>query len=208
MKHEWRKQEKELYLPKNQPQIVSVPPMNYFTLQGWGNPNSEQFAEEVGILYSLAYAVKMLPKKGITPQGYFEYTVYPLEGIWDLAEEAKGKNILDKDKLVYTIMIRQPDFITDKIARTVIEDIKSKKPHHLYDGVKFEHICEGMCVQMMHLGPYDNEPASFAIMEEYCKANDQKRKSQTHKEIYLTDARKTAPEKLQTVLRIPVEDIN
>lgn len=207
MKYEWKKQEKSMYLPKNQPGIITVPSLNYFTLRGQGNPNSEKFAEEVGVLYAISYAVKMLPKKNMTPAGYFEYSVYPLEGVWDIADEAKGLEILDKDKLIYTIMIRQPDFVTDDIAQTVIENTQRKKTHPLFDEVKFEHIHEGMCVQMMHLGPYDNEPESFARMEEYCRENGLKRISRIHKEIYISDARKTSPEKLQTVLRFRVEKV-
>ena len=94
MKYEWKKQDKGLYLPKNQPEIVMVPAMKFFMLDGKGNPNSEEFSEAVGVLYSLSYAVKMLPKKGITPEGYFEYAVFPLEGVWDLAPEARGLEAL------------------------------------------------------------------------------------------------------------------
>lgn len=208
MKYEWKKEAKELYLPKNQPGIITVPLLKFFTLSGQGNPNSEKFAEEVGVLYALSYAVKMFPKKNKTPQGYFEYTVFPLEGVWDLADEAKGLDSLDKDKLRYTIMIRQPDFVTDDVAQTAIEKTKQKKPHQLYDEVKFESIEEGMCIQMMHLGPYDSEPESFAKMEEYCRANNLKRISRTHKEIYITDARKTPPDNLKTVLRYKVERLS
>jgi hypothetical protein len=202
--HEWKKQEKELYLPKNQPEAVIVPAMKFFMLDGKGNPNSEDFAEAVGVVYSLSYAVKMMPKKGITPPGYFEYSVYPLEGVWDLAEEARGLEKLDKDKLVYTIMIRQPDFVSNELAQAVLKSTRLKKPHPFLEYAKFESLEEEMCVQMLHLGPYDNEPESFARMEEFCKANNLKRQSKTHREVYITDARKTAPEKLKTVLRFKV----
>ncbi|RKL63346.1 hypothetical protein DXT63_07125 [Thermoanaerobacteraceae bacterium SP2] len=141
----------------------------------------------------------MLHKKNITPQGYFEYTVFPLEGVWDLADEAKGLEKLDKEKLIYTIMIRQPDFVTYDIAHTVINSMKNKKPNQLYDKVKFESIEDGMCVQMMHVGSYDSEPISFSKMEEYCRANNLKRTSRSHREIYITYARKTPAEKLKTV---------
>ncbi|HRS21697.1 MAG TPA: GyrI-like domain-containing protein, partial [Clostridia bacterium] len=110
MKYEWKKQDKGLYLPKNQPEIVMVPPMRFFMLDGRGNPNNEDFADAIGVLYSLAYAVKMMPKKGAAPEGYYEYSVFPLEGVWDLAPEARELEVLDKDSLIYTIMIRQPDF--------------------------------------------------------------------------------------------------
>ncbi|PKM87704.1 MAG: hypothetical protein CVU87_09110 [Firmicutes bacterium HGW-Firmicutes-12] len=207
MKYEWKKQAKELYLPKNEPGIIVVPSMKYFMLDGKGNPNSDEFSEAIGVLYSLSYAVKMMPKKGATPQGYFEYTVFPLEGIWDLADEAKGLEKLDKDNLIYTIMIRQPDFVTKELAQEVIKNTKQKKPHPLLDKVRFATIEEGKCVQMLHVGPYENEPCSFAKMEEFCKANNLMRISKTHKEIYLSDARKTTPEKLKTVLRIQIKEL-
>lgn len=207
MKYEWRKNDKGLYLPKNKPVIVEVPPIQFLTLEGKGNPNSEKFAEEIGVLYSLSYAIKMLPKKGTTPEGYYEYTVFPLEGIWDLAEEARGLEILDKDSLIYTLMIRQPDFVTSELVQDVIEKQKQKKPHPFLERVEFKTIEEGKCVQMLHLGSYDNEPETFKIMEEFCSQNNLERISKTHREIYLSDARKTPPEKLKTVLRFKVKDI-
>ena len=207
MKYEWKKQDKGLYLPKNQPEIVMVPPMRFFMLDGRGNPNNEDFAEAVGVLYSLAYAVKMMPKKGVTPEGYYEYSVFPLEGIWDLAPEARELKVLDKDSLVYTIMIRQPDFVTEEIAKRAAEAAAKKTKHPLLSKVRFGCIDEGLCVQMLHIGHYDSEPASFAVMEEFCRAYNLNRISKVHREIYLSDARKTPAEKLQTVLRFKVEKI-
>lgn len=207
MKYEWKKQDKGLYLPKNRPEVVVVPPMKFFMLDGEGNPNNEEFSEAVGVLYSLSYAVKMMPKKGITPEGYFEYSVFPLEGVWDLMPEARGMERLDKDSLVYSIMIRQPDFVTEKLAQTAIESVTAKTNHPLLSKVRFESYDEGTCVQMLHLGSYDSEPTSFARMEEFCKANCLRRLSKIHREIYLADPRKTAPEKLKTVLRFKVENM-
>lgn len=205
MKYEWRKQEKELYLPKSKPEAVTVPEYKFFMLDGKGNPNEEEFAEAVGVLYSLSYAVKMMPKKGITPDGYFDYTVYPLEGVWDLAEEARGLEKLDKNSLIYTVMIRQPDFVTDELAQEVIESVKLKKPHSMLETVKFGKMEDGLCIQMMHTGSYDNEPESFSIMEDYCKKMNMKRTSMIHREIYISDVRKTEPDKLKTVLRFKAE---
>lgn len=207
MKYEWKKQAKELYLPKNKPELITVPTFKFFMIDGKGNPNSEEFSEAIGVLYSLAYAVKMLPKKGIIPEGYFDFTVFPLEGIWDLAEEARALEVLDKNSLVYTIMIRQPDFVTDELAQEVINNVKLKKPHPLLnnDKVRFDRLEEGLCVQMLHLGPYDDEPESFSIMEDYCKQNNLRRITKIHREIYLSDARKIQPEKLKTILRFKVE---
>lgn len=126
MKYEWKKQARELYLPKRTPEIVTVPSMKFFMLDGMGNPNSEDFADSIGVLYTLSYAVKMMPKKGITPEGYFEYTVFPLEGVWDLAPEARGAEVLDKDSLVYTIMIRQPDFVTEDTVKAALTSAAGK----------------------------------------------------------------------------------
>jgi hypothetical protein len=207
LKHEWRKKEKEIYLPKSKPEQRIIPQFNYFMVRGKGNPNSEGFADAIGVLYSLSYAIKMMPKKGITPEGYFDYTVYPLEGIWDLAEEARGLDYLDKNQLIYTLMIRQPDFVTNELAKQVIADVKMKKPHPLLDQVRFEALDEGLCVQMLHVGPYDDEPKSFSLMEAYCDLNNLKRMSKLHKEIYLSDFRRTEASKLKTVLRFQVEDL-
>jgi hypothetical protein len=207
MKYEWKKNDKVLYVPKNQPEVITIPPMKFFMLNGKGNPNNESFSEAVGVLYSLSYGIKMMPKKGTTPEGYFEYTVFPLEGVWDLAEEARGLEVLDKDSFVYTIMIRQPDFVTDELAQSVIESTRLKKPHPLLENVQFGSIEDGLSVQMLHIGPYDTETESFNKMEAFCKDNDLRRVSKIHREIYITDFRKTAPEKLKTVLRFKAEKI-
>ena len=207
MKHEWRKAEKQFYLPKNKPEVVEVPPFRFFTITGEGNPNSDEFPDYVAALYALSYAVKMSPKKGLAPAGYFDYTVYPLEGVWDITDEAKKRftGTINKDDLVFKLMIRQPDFVTADFAGQMIEMTKKKKPLPLLDQVQFETITEGQCVQMLHLGSYDNEPASFEIMEEFAAAQGLTRLSKIHREIYLSDARKVAPEKLKTVLRFKVK---
>ena len=207
MKHEWKKHEKEFYVPKNKPEARAIPTFNFFTIEGKGNPNNEFFGEYIGVLYSLAYAIKMSPKKGITPKGYFEYTVYPLEGVWDISEEAKKSydGTLNKDELLFKLMIRQPDFVTEEFAEQVIANTKKSKPHELLNQVKFEQIEEGPSVQMLHIGSYDNEPASFQQMEAYTKTNGLRRKCMTHREIYLSDVRKVEPEKLKTVLRFQTE---
>jgi hypothetical protein len=207
MKYEWKKEEKQLYLPKNKPELIEVPSSKFFMINGKGNPNDEAFAEVIGVLYSLSYAVKMIPKSGITPDGYFDYTVFPLEGVWDLEVEARAAEKLDKDKLIYTLMIRQPSFVTEELAKIAIENTKKKKPHNLLQNVQFGSIEDGLCVQMMHIGSYDNEPASFSLMEEFCHNNGLKRIGKTHREIYISDFRKTQPDKLKTILRIKVERV-
>ena len=204
MKQDWKKTEKSLYSPGLSPELVTIPAFGYFTLRGQGNPNSDAFAEDVALLYALSYGIKMLPKKGPAPEGYHDYTIYPLEGIWDLLARARGAERFDKDDLVYHLMIRQPDFVTDELAAVVLEQVyKKKKAPRLADAA-FERIADGTCVQMLHIGPYDNEPASFMKMQEYCESRGLVRTQKVHREIYLSDARKTPPDKLKTVLRFYV----
>ena len=208
MKHEWRKKEKEIYLPKNRPVRIRVPEFGYFSIEGKGNPNDDFFAEYIGVLYSLSYAIKMSPKKGIEPEGYFDYTVYPLEGVWDINEEAKKtfSGSIDKNDLVFNLMIRQPDFVDEEYALRMVEQVKKNKPHDLLSQMKFEQITEGECVQMLHVGSYDSEPESFQKMEDFAVKENFNRISKVHREIYLSDARKVEPAKLKTVLRFKVEN--
>ncbi len=207
MKHEWKKDEKEFYLPKNKPEEINVPAFRFFTLEGEGNPNDDFFTEYIGVLYALSYAIKMGPKNGIMPKGYFDYTVYPLEGIWDINEKAAESfnGTIDKNDLRFRLMIRQPQFVDDTLASMILELTKKKKNHELLDKVKFEVITDGMSVQMLHLGSYDNEPESFRSMEEFASQKKFLRKGKCHREIYLSDARRVPPDKLKTVLRFSVE---
>lgn len=205
MKYEWRKKDKEIYLPKNNPSLIEVPSMKYFTLKGKGNPNNERFKANVEALYALSYAIRMMPKNGINPEGYFEYTVFPLEGVWDLDEEGRKLEFLDKDRLVYKLMIRQPEFVTEELYLTAKSLVTKKVPEKLLSEVRFEEIKEGLCVQCMHIGSYDSEKETFSKMEEFCEANQLTRKDKRHREIYITDPRKTVSEKLKTVLRFKAE---
>lgn len=157
-------------------------------------------------LYALAYAIRMMPKKGIIPEGYFEYTVFPLEGHWDLDEEGRKLDYLDKDHFVYKLMIRQPNFVTEELFEYAVQSVKEKKPHLNVEEVEFETMTEGLCVQAMHIGSYDDEPKTFELMEQFCAENNLKRAEKTHREIYISDVRKTAPEKLKTVLRFKVAE--
>lgn len=206
MKHEWKKSEKDLYLPKNKPSIIQVPAFNFYVIEGQGNPNDSFFGKYIEALYALSYAIKMSPKKGIAPENYVDYTVYPLEGIWDITEEAKKKNsaILDKNTLVFKLMIRQPDFVTQDYANKIIELTKKVKDNDLISKVEFVTIEDGLCVQMLHIGSYDSEPESFKIMEKFTNEQGYNRLSKVHREIYLSDARKVTADKLKTVLRFQV----
>lgn len=206
MKKEWRKHEKQLYLPKDKPVLIDVPKFNFFTIKGKGNPNNDFFAEYIGVLYSVSYSVRMSYKWGNPPIGYYDYTVYPLEGVWDIDDKSNNeKGIINKDNLVFEIMIKQPEFVTEDFAKTIIEKTKKKKPHELLDKIDFKSIEEGKCVQMLHKGSYDDESKSFDLMEIFCKENNFQRISMKHREIYLNDARKTETEKLKTVLRFKVK---
>jgi hypothetical protein len=208
MKHEWRKKEKAYYVPGNRPVRIRIPEFGFYSIEGQGNPNDDAFPEYISALYSLSYAVRMSPKKGLAPKGYYDYTVYPLEGVWDIREEAKDSftGRLDKDDLVFNLMIRQPDFVDEVFAMMMLEQVKKSRPHALLSQVKFEKIADGESIQMMHHGSYDDEPESFRIMEAFAAEADLHRVSKVHREIYLTDARKVEPEKLKTVLRFKVEN--
>ncbi|MEG2610578.1 MAG: GyrI-like domain-containing protein [Bacilli bacterium] len=205
MKHEWRKKEKEYYIPKEKVQLVKIPKFKFFTIQGKGNPNSKEFEEAIGVLYSLSYAVRIMPRNGITPKDYFEYTVYPLEGLWDLTEEGRKQETLNKDELIYTIMIRQPEFVTEEVYKLAMDIVKKKKPHVLLDKVKFQVIEDGLSVQMLHIGPYEDEERTFKEMKQFCSENNLNLKTKVHREIYLSDFRKIESSKLKTVLRYIVE---
>lgn len=209
MQYDWKKTDKQYYLPKDQPVSINIPQFKFFSIAGKGNPNDDFFADYIGVLYALSYAVKMSPKQGFAPADYFDYTVFPLEGVWDITEEARVnyKGTLDKNSLVFQLMIRQPDFVTEEFAAEIIEKTKKKKPHPLLDSVRFETIEEGLCVQMLHNGSYDSEPSSFERMEAFAVENHLKRICLKHREIYLSDARKVAAEKLRTVLRFQAEKI-
>ncbi|MDR9830478.1 GyrI-like domain-containing protein [Vibrio sp. FNV 38] len=204
IKHEWRKKEKALYLAKAKPEVIDVPCFNFLTIQGEGNPNQPEFNQCVEALYSLAYGIKMqLKRADPSPEGYTDYTVYPLEGVWDITPEAQSTftGVINKDDLVYTLMIRQPDFVSASFFDQIRELVKQKKPLERLDHVKFESLTEGTSIQMLHQGPFDNEPVTFETMEAFAATNQWHRTSKVHREIYLSDPRKVSPDKYKTVLR-------
>lgn len=201
-KIDYKKDYKAFYLPKQTPEIIEVPSFQFLTLSGQGDPNGSDFSLATEALYSLSYAVKMSYKSAAVPEGYYEYTVFPLEGVWDLVDPTI--TVWDKSNFKYTIMIRQPDFLTPALFERFFTEVSKKKPNPMLAQVKLESITEGPCCQMMHLGSYDNETASFEQMEAYCKTENYKRLYKQHREIYLSDPRKTEPEKLKTVLRFQV----
>lgn len=210
MKYEWRKSERQLYLPKAKPELITVPKQQFFMIKGKGNPNHKDFAERVGVLYSLAYAIRMMPKNGYRPEGYYEYTVYPLEGLWDLTEEGRLLEKFDKEELLYTIMIRQPEFITEEVVHKAFEIVRKKKPHPLLDEVVFDTVEDGLSVQMMHIGSYDDEAESFKKMQVFIGENGLEIKTLIHREIYLSAKKDNCTaedrKKLKTVLRYQVKE--
>lgn len=201
-KLDYKKAFKELYLPKKNPSIIEVPQIDYAMIEGKGDPNGEEFSLATAALYSLSYAVKMSYKSTNIPEGFYDYVVFPLEGVWDLID--KSKSAADKSNFAYTIMIRQPDFLTGPLFERFITEVKKKKPNAYLDKVRFGTIAEGLCCQM-HLGSYEEEQGSFELMEKFCKDNRYKRISQKHREIYLSDPRKTEASKLKTVLRYQIK---
>jgi len=202
-KLDYKKAFKELYLPKKSPSIIDVPQISYAMIEGKGDPNGEEFSLAIGALYSLSYTVKMSYKSTDVPQGFYDYVVFPLEGVWDLTD--KNISATDKSNFAYTIMIRQPDFLTESLFERFITEVKKKKPNPYLDKVKFGTITEGLCCQMLHIGSYEEEQGSFELMERFCKDNRYERISEKHREIYLSDPRKTEESKLKTVLRYQVK---
>lgn len=209
MKYEYKKEEKELYGVKDKPEVVDVPKQKFICIKGIGNPNSEMFAKHIEVLYQLSYTIKMMPRNGFTPNGYFEYTVYPLEGVWSLTEKGiklqQEKGILDKDEFTYTIMIKQPSFVDKSIFDKALEIASIKKPNKLLNESFYEEVEEGLSLQILHNGSYDTESESFQKMNNYLNDNNYERIGFIHKEIYLSDARKVAADKLKTILRIKIK---
>ena len=212
-KVDYKKKFKDLYMPKNKPMIIDVPVMNFIMVDGKGNPNDEvgEYQAAVELLYGLSYAIKMSIKSGRQPIGYFEYVVPPLEGLWWMNESKL--DLTAKDKYCWTSMIRQPEFVTEEVFQWALAEVKRKKPHIDISKAYFEGFTEGLCVQMMHFGPFDKEPETLAEMESFIKEENLKSavsntlsdgSIRRHHEIYLSDPRKTNSEKMKTVIRQPV----
>lgn len=204
MKHEWKKQEKNIYGAKKVPALVTIPMQSFIMISGKGNPNDADFSNRVGALYSLAYAIKMGYKAMAAMEGAAneiqDFSVYPLEGVWKQSQDEE----LIKEKLEYTIMIRQPDFITEEMVKDALEKVKKKKPNLLYDEIQFNTMQDGVCVEILHIGSFDEEPASFEKMDQFARENGLQRNRSFHRELYLNNANRVAKDKLQTILRYQV----
>jgi len=207
---DFKKTEKALYQPPATPSIIDVPAMTFLMVDGSGNPNtSAQYSNALEILYGLSYSIKMSKMSGAQPEGYYEYVVPPLEGLWWLRGD--GDDFVDdKERYCWTSMIRQPEFVTPEAFEFFKMVLAKKKPELDLSLARLERFTEGLCVQAMHIGPYDAEPATIAAMERYATENGYAidiSDTRRHHEIYLADPRKTAPEKLRTVIRVPVRRV-
>ena len=205
---DFKKEYKEFYLPKNKPEIVNVPKANYIAIKGKGDPNQEggTYKEAIGVLYAVAYTLKMSYKTDYKIKGFFEYVVPPLEGFW-WQDNVEGIDYSNKSSFNWISVIRLPDFVTKKDFDWAIETATKKKKIDC-SSAKFMTIDEGLCVQIMHLGSYDDEPASVALMDEYIKNNgyvNDLSQTRLHHEIYLSDPRKADPSKWKTVIRHPIK---
>ena len=208
MPFDFKKEYKEFYLPKNKPEIVTVPPANYIAVRGDGDPNEPggAYQQAIGVLYAVAYTLKMSYKTGHKIDGFYEYVVPPLEGFW-WQDGAGGVNYSHKAGFRWISVIRLPEFVTEEDFQWAVEAASQKKKLDC-SAARFLTVDEGLCVQMMHLGPFDDEPASVALMDQYIAEQGYENDfspTRLHHEIYLSDARRVPPEKWKTVIRHPVK---
>ena len=210
MAFDYKKEYKEFYMPKNIPSIVNIPKMNYLAVRGSGNPNLEygEYKKSIGLLYAIAFTIKMSYKGNHKIDGYFEYVAPPLEGFW-WQKGIKGIDYDKKDDFQFISLIRLPDFVTKKDFEWAIEEATKKKKQD-FSKVEFLTYEEGLCVQCIHLGSYDNEPITVKLMDDYAKSNGYEidiNNTRFHHEIYLSDPRRCNENKLKTVIRHPIKKI-
>ncbi|NLN81173.1 MAG: transcriptional regulator [Clostridiales bacterium] len=208
MAFDFKKGYKEFYMPNNKPEIVTVPKANYIAVRGAGNPNEEggAYQQAISVLYAIAYTLKMSYKTGYKIEGFFEYVVPPLEGFW-WQDDVEGVDYSNKDTFNWISVIRLPDFVSKQDFDWAVEAASKKKK---IDCSKAEYITieEGLCVQIMHYGPFDDEPATVDIMDKFIEQNGYQNDfsdTRLHHEIYLSDVRKAASEKWKTVIRHPIK---
>lgn len=208
MAFDFKKEYKEFYMPKNRPEIVTVPKANYIAVRGKGNPNEIDgaYQKAISILYAVAYTLKMSYKTEHKIEGFFEYVVPPLEGFW-WQDNVDGIDYADKAAFNWISVIRLPEFITQKDFEWAVKTASEKKKLDC-SSAEFLTVDEGLCVQIMHIGAFEDEPQTIALMDEYIAQNGYENditESRLHHEIYLSDARKVAPEKWKTVIRHPIK---
>lgn len=208
MPFDFKKEYKEYYMPPKKPTIVTVPTMNYIAVRGEGDPNAEggEYKQAIELLYGIAYTIKMSKKGDHQIEGYFDYVVPPLEGFW-WQDGAQGVDYAHKEQFRWVSLIRLPDFVTKADFDWAIDHATRKKKTD-FSKVEFLTYDEGLCVQCMHVGSYDDEPATVQLMHEYMTAQGYSldiTQNRFHREIYLSDARKVSPDKLKTVIRHPIK---
>lgn len=208
MAFDYKKEYKEFYMPKKKPGIVEIPKMNYIAVRGKGNPNDEngEYKSSIGLLYAIAFTIKMSYKGTHKIDGYFEYVVPPLEGFW-WQENTEGIDYNRKDDMNFISVIRLPDFVTEDDFKWAVDEATEKKKQD-FSMVEFLTYNEGICVQCMHIGSYDNEPETVELMHKYMEENGYKldiTDSRLHHEIYLSDPRRCDESKLKTVIRHPIK---
>ncbi|HAT53980.1 MAG TPA: hypothetical protein DCW31_01810 [Lactobacillus sp.] len=202
-KYEWRKEERKLYPTMKRPTITTIPKQTFIMLKGQGDPNGEAFGEKVAALYAISYAIKMAPKKKIIFPGAFDYTVYPLEGRWTLPD-GYNQPTIDKTQLIYTIMIKQPSFVTEAVltqAKTMVAD---KVSAQLLNDMTLKTTTEGLVGMLLHIGSFDTEREDFERLEYFLHNEGYERTEKAHKEIYLSDFRRVAEDKRKTLLRVAI----
>ena len=207
MAFDFKKEYKEFYMPKNKPGIVTVPPMNYIAVRGKGDPNTEdgEYQQAINMLYGIAFTIKMSKLGDRRIAGYFDYVVPPLEGFW-WQDGVVGVDYAHKENFRWISVIRLPDFVTVDDFKWAVEEATRKKKAN-FSKAEFLTCDEGLCVQCMHIGPYDTEPATVSLMHAYAERQGYMpdiTDKRLHHEIYLSDARKVAPEKMKTVIRHPI----
>lgn len=208
MAFDYKKEYKEFYLPPKKPQIIKIPPMNFIGVRGKGDPNEENgaYKESIGVLYSIAYTIKMSKMSGEKIEGYFDYVVPPLEGFW-WQDGIKGVDYSHKETFQWVSLIRLPEFVTAEIFNRAVKQASEKKQAD-FSKAEFLTYDEGLCVQCMHIGSYDNEPETVQAMDEFIKEQGYTldfESGRYHHEIYLSDVRRCKPENLKTVIRQPVK---
>lgn len=208
MPFDYKKEYKEFYVPPQTPTIVTVPPINYIAVRGEGDPNEEdgEYKQAIGLLYGIAYTIKMSKKSSRQIEGYFDYVVPPLEGFW-WQDKLKGIDYAHKENFKWISLIRLPDFVTKTDLEWAVREATQKKKMD-FSKVEFFTYDEGLCVQCMHIGSYDDEPATVQLMHEYMEQQGYSfdiAENRFHHEIYLSDVRKVTPEMLKTVIRHPIK---
>lgn len=207
-KFDFKKEYKDFYSSKQKPTLIDVPPLNYIMIDGNGKPTGENYQNAMQILYSLTYTIKMSKNENTHFKGYYEYVTPPLECLWYL-ENGKFDFNVHKDNWLWTSMIAQPDFVNIDIFNWALNECKNKKPNLDFSKTKFETFKEGLCVQSMHIGSYDDEIRTINKIDKYIEENNLINVTSNlrkHHEIYLSDPRRTSPKKLRTILRLPVKE--